>query len=256
MLRKRLNVPTKSPDQIRQEWEKVKQLDAKNRFKAMKPIANAICDAYQKSTTTIEQLEFYTEVLKQVIRVHDYSRGTRQLAKMISDWLELTGNDKAEITKKKSGKIAVETTIAISDVHYSRDIMEMYDNYSEANLLRVVNAGKAFIFHAVVHKICNVQVRVVDAPEPVLTSKEFKCVIANTETAVIDLPTGVLSVASPWNLVEEEERLAITLTPGRYKVCVYHFYIRNKIDSYYIVLCKTTLPAHNSLTRIYEMHND
>lgn len=253
MLKKLLGKQTKTYVQIRADWEKMQLLDAKNRFKAMRTTANDICEVYKKCIDNIEQLEFYIYVLKQIIRVHDYPRCTRHLSKMIIDWLELTGNDKAEIIKKKSGKIPVETSISISDAHYSKDIINAYSNYSEPHLLNLINDGKAFIFDTIIHEICNVQVRIVDSLEPVLTSKEFKCVIDTTDTVIIDIPTGTLSIASPWNLEDEKDSLSINIDPGHYKVCVYLFYIRNKIESYYIVLCKTTNALRNDLTRIYEI---
>lgn len=253
MIKKRLGKQAKTYVQIREEWEKIQSLDAKNRFKAMRSIANDICEGYKKNIDEIEQLEFYIRVLKQIIRMHDYPRCALYLSKMIANWLALTGNDKAKIIKKISGKIPVETSIVISDVQYSRDIINAYTNYSERNLVDLINNGKAFIFHADIHDACNVQLRIVDSLEPVLTSKEFKCVVDTTETAIINIPTGIVAAANPWNLDDEKYRLSTNIAPGNYKVCVYLFYIRHKIESYYIVLCKTENAARNDLSKIHEI---
>ncbi|RUR22917.1 hypothetical protein [Legionella qingyii] len=254
MLKKLSGKKAKTYIQIRADWEEMQLLDAKNRFKAMRTISNDISEVYKsKCIDNIEQLDFYIHVLKQVIRVHDHPRYTRHLSKMIIDWLELTGNDKTEIIKKKSGKIRVETSISISDAHYGKDIINACSKYSELHLLNLINDGKAYIFNTVIHEICNVQVRVVDSVDPVLTSKEFKCVIDATDTVIINIPTGTLSIASPWNLEDEKDSLSINIDPGHYKVCAYLFYIHNKIESYYIVLCKTTNFLRNDLTRIYEI---
>lgn len=244
---------TKSYAEIKQEWEKIQSLDIRNRFKAMRPLANNICEIYKnkKGDIELEQLDFFIKTLKQVNRVHNIPRCKRSLSKMIADQLELTGLSNCKIIKKLPGTINLESgSIAIGDPCYQKDITDTYSDYSEKNLLSLVNANKAYIFSTGGDGCYNIQIRIVDSLEPVLSSKEFKCVLDATETAVINIPTGLVAVADPHALDIENYRLSVNVEPGNYKVCVYFFAIPSKVEAFYIVLCKTDETAENNLTTL------
>lgn len=241
---------SKSYAEIRQAWEKIKGLDIKDRFKMMRSISHDICEIYHKNDIELENLIFYIDVLKQVNQIHDIPRCKRSLSKMIATWLDLTGHVNAKIVKKISGKINTETaSIAIGDPYYARNVIEAYSNYSEKNVVNLINEGKGYVFSTGSDGLHNVQIRIVDTLEPVISSKEFKCVISVTETAVINIPTGHLAITDPCCLDIEKDRLYINVEPGNYKVCVYFFYIRSKVESFYVVLCKTNQDAKNNLSK-------
>lgn len=258
MFKKILRKPikeTKSYSEIRQEWETIQSLDIKNRFKAMRTISHDICEIFKKNDIELEQLEFYIEVLKKVNQVHDIPRCKRSLSKMTANWLEIKGLANAKIIKKLSGKINTETaSIAIGDPSYQKIILDTYSNYTEKSALNLTNEGKVYIFGTSSDGLHNVQIRILDSSEPVLSSKEFKCVMSVTETAIINIPTGLVAVADPCVLNVENDRISINVEPGNYKVCVYFFYIRSKVESFYIVLCKTDEEAKNNLLKLPEFN--
>jgi len=242
--------PTKSFAEIRQEWEKIQGLDIKNRFKLMRSVAYEICEIFQKNDIELEHLLFYIDVLKQVNQVHDIPRCKRSLSKMIATWLNLTGHVDAKIVKKIAGKINTETaSIAIGDPYYAKNVIDAYGSYTEKNVLNLINEGKSYIFGTSSDGLHNVQLRIVDSSEPVLSSKEFKCVTSVTETAIINIPTGHIAVTDPCFLDVEKDRLGVDVEPGHYKVCVYFFYIHSKVESFYIVLCKTDQEDKNNLSK-------
>lgn len=258
MIKKHFNKPVKpikSYLEIKQEWEKIQLLDIKNRFKSMRQISHDICEIYKKNDIELEQLVFYIEVLRQVNKIHDIPRSKRSLSKMIATWLELTGHSEAKIIKKISGKINTETaSIAIGDPACKKSVVDAYNNYTEKNVINVINEAKAYIFSTGFDGPHDVQIRIIDSAEPVLSSKEFKCVVNSTETAIIDIPTGHVAVADPYFLDTENSRLYVAVEPGHYKVCVYFFYIRSKVESFYIVLCKTNNEAKNNLSKLPELN--
>lgn len=169
---------------------------------------------------------------------------------MTAAWLELTGFVNAKILKKVTGKINLESgCIAISDEYY----FGMHTNYIEKNNLNLINEGKSYIFGTSADGFHNVQIRIVDALEPVLSNKELNCVQSVTETALIHIPTGRIAVADPYFLNEKNESVNMIVEPGNYKVCVYFFYIRSKIESFYIVLSKVDQEvAKNNLLKFPE----
>lgn len=237
--------------QIQQEWKNIQSLEIKNRYKAMRGIANDICNAYKGEDVDPSKLLFYMDVLKQINRIHNIPRSRIALSKLTALWLEITGNSNAKIIKKILGKINLETaTIAVGELSYFKEALGAYENYAEQKLLNLINQGKFFIFGTGCDGEHHIQIRVVSSLEPVLSAKEFKCILNSTETFIINLPTGALVVADPCFLDVEKNRLSINVEPGNYKVCVYHFYIHSKVDSLYIALCKTDEAAKNTLTNL------
>jgi hypothetical protein len=108
---KKIPQQKKTFSQIKHEWERIQVLDPKSRFKSMRLIGNMIYDSYEKEEVGLDELEFYMAILKRVARTQSLSpRYSRLLSKLIGDWVELTGNDKAEIISKISGKIPGQTT--------------------------------------------------------------------------------------------------------------------------------------------------
>lgn len=239
--------------QIQNDWEKIQTLNIRDKWKALRTITHDISVSYKKEAVTVEQLEFYIKIMKQSVKALSFpQKASLFLSKLIADWLVLTGNDQCEIILKISNEIPVETaTIAISDPAYFDDINALQD-YSERNYLHLMNEGKFFIFSTGSDGIYKVQLRIVDALEPVLTPKEFTRVIDTSESAIMHVPSGTITIADPSFFNSEKYCLRAFVTPGNYKISVYHFYIPKKIESFYIVLSKTDKQANNNLSKVYE----
>lgn len=243
--------PIKPFSDIQQDWQNIQSLEIKSRYKAMRGIANDICNAYKGENIDAPKLQFYMDVLKQINKIHNIPRCKTALSKITALWLELTGNENAKIIKKIFGKINVETaTVAIGEPSYSKEALDAYEKYAAQKILNLINQGKLFIFGTGGDGEQNIQIRVVDSLEPVLSTKEYRCILNATETLIINIPTGTLVVADPCFLNMEKERMLINVEPGNYKICVYHFYIHSKVDSFYIALCKTNEEAKNTLTKL------
>lgn len=241
----------KSFIQIQTEWEKIQTLDIKSKLKAMRAIAHDIAVSYDKKETDIEQLTFYMQIIKQVARTRSFPQPALLfLSKLIADWLVLTGNDKSKIIFKKAGIIPVDTaSISISDQSFN--IYELDGDFSDKNYLSLINQGKCYIFSTGADGMYNVQLRVIDALEPVLTNGEFKYVTESSASAIIHIPTGIIAITDGLLLDKEFPHLSASIMPGNYKISVYQFYIPNKLESFYIVLCKTDREASNDFSNIY-----
>ncbi len=256
MVKKTPKLPKKSFNEIQRQWEKIQSLDIKNKLKAFRSIGNDIHVSYEKKETSVEQLEFYIKVIKQVIQTRSFPQSaSRFLAKLTSDWIELTANDQTESLLKKAGKIVIEAgLIMIADPNYFA-LNELTDDYSDKNILNLINQGKLYAISTSGDGLFNVQVRIVDSLEPLLTAKEIKYVVDSSESAVIHITSGSLMVADPSTWENEKQSILLnSVVPGNYKVCVYSFIIPNKLESFYIVLSKTELEANNHLSSIYSLN--
>jgi hypothetical protein len=134
------------------------------------------------------------------------------------------------------------TDIVVADpVHCSVD--ELRKDSSAKNCLRLINQGKCDIFSTETDRgfwTGDIQLRIVDSLEPILTNEEFKYVTWCSDSTIICIPTGIIAVTDIFFLDNEEDRISTSITPGNYKVCVY--LLSNEIEeseSFYIVLCKT-----------------
>jgi len=242
--------------EIQQTYKKIQTLDAKNRFHAIKTLAHTIHKGYKKDLSNPEEMEFYINIIKEVVKLHG-SRYSKFLTKLIGDWLETTGNADAKIITKINGVIDTDDLsidagsgiIAVGNPAWFS--LNKSENIWEINQLELINKGEIFIFHfEPLEKPCNIQIRVVDASKPVLTAKEFRCVLALSETAVINIPSNTAIAADPQAANIHSNQITANIVPGNYKICAYHFRIPNKLESFYIVLCKTDNEATNKLLNI------
>lgn len=237
----------KSYLQIKEAWENIQSQEIKKRYKTMREIAYDICYAYKAKDVEPVQLEFYMHVLKEINTIQAIPKSKIALAKITALWLEFTGNANVKIIKKILGKITIETsTIAVGDIFNSKEVLETYANYTEQSVLTLINQAKLFIFGTGGDGEYTLQIRIVDSIEPVLSANEYKNILNSTEKFVININTGVLVVADPCYMDAEKQRLSINVDAGNYKVCVYHYSVRSKADSFYIVLCKTNEEAKNA----------
>jgi len=120
--------------------------------------------------------------------------------------------------------------------------------YAGQTLIQDMNEGKIFRVETSGDGLRNVQLRIVEATEPLLSRSEMRHVKTASETAIINLKSGNIAIASQDQLADMDWKYRIShqVSPGHYKVCVYH-----KGDVLYVVLCKTSLEAKNNFYRFF-----
>lgn len=239
----------KTFEQIREEWERLQKLDAKQRYHALSSFVHTLRSSYDKNAATPEQLTYYMQTLKAITRwLNDPNTVTRFLNTLTRDWLVLSGQEDAEVVRKISGKVTVESgTLIIADP--SEMINQALQN--DQHDVSLINQGKALIFRTGADGVFNMQLRMVNALEPVLTEKEYRRVIANTETVIIHIPTDTISVGDVLYLQDTKSCITMPVSPGNYKICVYQFYIPQKLESFYVVFTPTMEAATNDIANIH-----
>ena len=157
----------------------------------------------------------------------------------------MTGDDKAEIISKISGQVSTESgVISVGDPSLE-DMLELND-VDDKNLLEITNQGKRLFFTVGGDGTFEVQLRLIKATEPILAPHEYKLVAGSTNTVVLQIPSGKISIG---DIYLTSENTSMTVTPGSYKVCAYLFETK-EFRSYYVVFTQTELPATNQSERI------
>jgi hypothetical protein len=147
-----------------------------------------------------------------------------------------------KIISKKGGTISVDTaTIAIHDASF----VEL--NGTDEQLLKKMNEGQLFCFNTGSDGLFNVQVRIVDGIEPMLSMKEYTRVVrAIVKPGFIKIVSGKLAIT---DLLPPQEVWA-TMVPGFYKVNVFVVSFSQEEYGYYIVLAHANTTSSNNYQEI------
>ena len=243
-MKKQEKFTSKSLQQIEAAWQLAKTLAVREKLSALKGIGFDIKIAYSQGNLSANELKRFFDVLNDVIRIPNCPQTFVLLRnKIYADWMRLTGNAEPEILQKKLGKLDIKTgQIVIADKNIDLASLDYHDEKGEINL---INTGTLFVFGTGGDGVINIQCRVVKAVEPMLALKEYKCCQNSTEVAVINIPSGEVQIACWSGINMTSNNLSLHVSPGHYKVVAHYFCIRNKFDSFYIVLCKTEEDAKN-----------
>lgn len=250
MQKKNYIPPVRTYNELRLSWEKLSSMDFRTRRKELSSLAYDICNSFEATDNT-EHLQFYIFILKQAMQAKCQPTDcTLYLTKIITKRLELTGNADIKLLISKSKKIALDRLLIIADTQYNSEILAMQGTSEDVNLM---NQGKAYIICDAIYEQTKVEIRLVEATEPLLTENEFKRVDTIMETAIIHFPSGKLSVADFMYMdVDLKKCFLMDIEPGHYKVCAYRFISdRTGIKRFCIVLCKTNDIALNSFNNLF-----
>ncbi|CCB86476.1 unknown protein [Parachlamydia acanthamoebae UV-7] len=235
---------------LKEETYQALKLGARERFKKLKQIGHEALSQYKSlKDPCVEDLKDYIEIFKIIVKVPAISTAFNMaLAKAMSKYLTLLGCNNAIVLFKKSTKILLDSaSIAIGDQSYAID----QTNLSEAidHTVELINHGQCYIFGTGSDGEFNIQVRIVEAPEPVLTPKEYKNIIGTSPIVTLNFPTGKLSVCDGLIVKGQKSDLEVDIAPGLYKCQVYIFKFPDDY-SYYIVLSKSEEAKKNNETEI------
>jgi hypothetical protein len=252
MAAKKPKLPKKTFDEINLAWQHAQTMPIRNKLKAFRQISFDILNSYNKEESSLTQINIYIGILRTTTRMLSSPQSTmRMLAKLIAHKLELTGNQEVKILHKVSKNITLSSaTIMIGEV----GIVTLVDA-SENELIEIINKGEAFFFSTRSDGVFPIQLRIIEASEPLLTAKEYRYLENSSQTAIINMPHGQIAVSDLSTFAAGTAEILLKVEPGNYKVTAMLFHIPNKISSYYIVMCKTQDPINNNFERIDELED-
>lgn len=257
-MRKKTNAPEKNFQAIADNWAKIQALPIRERIKHIRTITFDIYNTYKQNKFSAKELATFIDILKNSIQATSLSsRFSILLNKITAEWLTLTGNDNVEILTKINGKITVESGMIVLFDAAKKDLLrsEIQNDFSETKLLQQINQGNFFAFSTGGDGVFNAQIRVINASEPVLSAKEISCIKAASSLAKVEFPSGNLILDDLSGIQHSSQGMNQSITPGLYQVKVFYFLIPNKVESFYIVLCKDSGSVDNALTRIDDLGN-
>jgi hypothetical protein len=233
---------------IAKEWDNVSNLIPKAKFEKIKQMASQVVREVKSNIVSSNDLDLYINILNQASRVSGFpQKYSHSLSLLIVKKLSLTDNDKIETICKKSVLIPIESgIIAIGDPTIESEIS--FKDHSDKNLLEITNQGKRLFIGTGGDGLYDVQLRVIKATEPLLSPKEYKFVYGSTQTVILQIPSGLISVEDLGLL--NKSKFNVAVSPGNYKVCAYLFDTHKNFRSFYIICTQTNIPAINITTTI------
>lgn len=248
---------------LKQELGKAQKLPIRERLKAFRAIEYKVEMAFKNTEhPTIADLDVYIDILRILFKspCPTFSLN-KNLSKIIAKRLSLLGCETPKILLKKSSSMPVDGgSIAVGDLAYAVDIDQLIADTksTEENPIKfhlytldLINKGHMYIFGTGGDGYHNFQLRIIEAPEPVLNAKEYKLVMDSSPLVVLDFPSGKLAIHDSFIYKNFPCPLQVDIVPGRYKCQVHQFLLPNKANreeddfSFYIVLCKTDAPIAN-----------
>lgn len=237
-------------NRLKDEVYQALKLEARERFKKLKQLGYEALNHFKSSKNpSAEELKNYIEIFKVVAKVPAISHPfNAAIAKAMSKYLTLIGCNNVPVLFKKSTTIYLHSaTIAIGDKAFAIDhVNGLLPSYEE-----LINRGQCYFFGTGSDGDFNIQVRIVEAPEPVLTAKEYKNIVCASPVVILNFPTGKVAVCDGeiHKDIPKEPDFEFDIVPGYYKCQVFIFKFTNDY-SYYIILSKTDEAKKNSETEI------
>lgn len=232
------------------EWNRIQNLEPRAKYAGIKSLANSI--RFEAKSIPETEIAEVIEVLNKCTRVigNDSQLG-KVRSQLILKKLTITENDQINILQKISLKLSIESgTIMIGDPQTESAINLVH--YDNSELVEVMNQGRGLVFSTGGDGEFEVQLRLVDALEPVLTPNEYKLVTGSTDTLIIKVESGAV-VAGDLGRLGDSDRL-LEVDPGYYKICAYRFDTGPDFCAYYVVLTKTDQSAENQVQEVFELH--
>lgn len=142
-----------------------------------------------------------------------------------------------EILLKKNFLLALESaTVAIGDREHLGE--GWIDREKSA-----IQSGKLIFFSTGANGVYRLQIRVVNAPEPILSPREYNRVGQVAGPYNLSVPSGEIAFS---DFCCKEGAKTFKIIPGNYKVTIFVYHIKDDF-SYYICFAPTTDSAQNQL---------
>lgn len=240
-----------SSETLIEETKKALALPPRERFVRLKAIGfQAISEYKTAPELPPEDIKKYIEILRLVVQIPSPPAiYNKWISTMTVSYLKLNGCENPTILFKKSTSILIECgTISFGDRSF--EFLPGEFNFFDEAYIQLINNGKLYSFSTGGDGEFNIQVRIIEAPEPVLSLKEYKNVVLAGPCVTLHFPTGRLAIDDGIVYKGSNSALEFNIAPGNYKSQVFLLKFRGYVYSYYIVLAKTHEPASNHETNM------
>lgn len=234
-------------ESIRETWEAVRQLEPKERSKALRSLGVRIAAAAESAETlSSDEIGLYTEILLKLIKVTGFPQQfTAAVASLNLKQLGLLGIDPSTvaIVAKKRGSVSTE-----SGCIGAGDRSEFGPGAFTGGIgLAALAEKRKFIVGVGGDGAYPVQLRLVDCPEPILRPAEYKRLLGATDVCQINVPSGTVLVSDPTAVGSSV--LSIVVRPGAYDVAIFVIDGREEPELV-VVLAEARQHRDNAFTQV------
>lgn len=227
--------------------------DFRERRKLLKRTSHFADLAFGAGADDVEQLERYRSIFQRSAEVHSWPADERaKLSRVIGKWAEKTGADDHKVVASSKGKLAIDGgTLAVGDPALPGAWGEGARSY-EDQFVDWTNRGERLCVATGGDGIYKAELRLIDATEPILKSKEYKKLSASSQSVVIEVRSGFVGIADfavfldPWLDEKIAGTVRLEVPPGRYRVCANGF-ATARSESIVTVLTPTYDAAANDI---------
>jgi len=220
-------------------------LPPREKYARLTDIAHSLADQVEK--LSIVETDLGLNLLNRVIKIVGFPQKlTRTRIKLIQHKLALLNISKVNVLAKQNQAVTVESgTITVADPIQASEFP--FTNYTKKEFENFMNQGCGLILSTGSDGIFDTQLRLVEAPEPLLSPNEYKFLEAATNTITITVKSDHIGIADLHQLSSSNH--VFDINPGFYKICAYLFDNKKNFRCYYIVLSKTQeTPENNNVT--------
>lgn len=226
-------------EQAKSEWKVIQTLNPKHKYRDLKKLCFSL---ELSSKPTVEEIDFFSFLIARSVKtLGSPGKLKKKLAELALAKCRVLGIaiESIENSLKKNFKLQLNTaTVGIGDqLHLDKDWFEKEKD--------AVESGKVIFFHTAADGLHHIQLRVVQAPEPILTIKEYKRIGSVSSSYIIHVPSGKIAIS---DFCLKDTARIFEVPPGNYKVMIYLFYMKVNI-SYYVCLAPTTECAKNTVVQ-------
>ena len=210
------------------------QTDPRNRIKTARRLAYAGSSiAFSEDPLDVATIDVALAALRRA-RKHgavtdDLNRSMAWLSKIR---LDVTGCADFQVLAEKKKRVPVETACLAASGHENLD-SEIWVGDSDV-VLEAMNRGDFFLVSVRYDGLFAVTLRIIDAPDPVLKSSEYRHLEYSTDVGFLKIENSELRCGAPEDM---ENAACVTVQNGLFKVQLHHLQARS--DKYVLVACET-----------------
>jgi hypothetical protein len=239
-----------SASDLAKRFLEIQGMTARDRLKAYRSLWTDVINAFnQDPSPSLEILKVYEDILRGGLASFYFkNKIVVTIAKIHQKKLEILGIKKISVLQKQKGIVAVDSgTICILDSShpYAKDTLPL-----DFDVIDTMKKGHILCFGTAGDGLFNVEIRVVDSPEPLLIQKEMKKVIGGSSRPfILSVPEGTIWAYDCLCGIKEQ-RVELKVQPGLYKVAVFIVELSDEDYIFNIVLSQTNDFSNNDLTEI------
>ena len=249
-------------NEIHQLWLISQQQEYRDKVKTLRKLSHHIYHLFQKKQLSLKDMPKCILIINEIKQVTAWSKAGSLRSRITKAWMLGMGFSEPRTLASKRGFVDIESgIIAIGDPDSLKETNQNWrkklesancieqSSFLDQLLIDAVNNHLGFYLNTGGDGRMACQIRLVDCQYPIVSAKEMRFVRAATSDYCIKISSDNLSIID-FHDINNQHGVSLKVEPGYYKVATYHFFMPDKVDSYYVILVATDKPEPNTLSSI------